>query len=189
MKKMIVSMNVTLDGYLSGPNHNLEWHFQYWSPDMGNRLAIELSKADTILLGRNTYQAMAQYWPMKSCDLLCARDELAMADMMNSFRKVVYSKTLSSADWHNSTIIKGSISKEIGKLKQTHGRDIIVYGSGRLVSALMQLGLVDEYQLWVHPVLLGTGTHLFSKIKYSTGLQLMGTTTFQSGVVLMDYHL
>jgi dihydrofolate reductase len=187
MKKVIVSMNVTLDGFFVGPNHDLEWHFQHWSQDMGQRLAIELSKADTILLGRHTYQAMAQYWPMKGIDIGCARAELDMVDMMNKFHKVVYSKTLTATGWNNSSVISGSIRSEIKKLKQVQGRNIMVYGSGQLVSALIQLHLVDEYQLWVHPVLLGTGSHLFSNIKYSTGLRLAGTSTFDSGVVLMNY--
>ena len=192
MKKVVVSMNVTLDGFVSGPDHNLNWHFENWSSDMGERLGIELNRADTILLGRITYQAMANYWPMKSIDLLCPRDEIALAEMMNSMRKVVYSKTLAKAAWNNSTLISGDIKTAVSKLKKNHGvskKNIMVYGSSQLVAALIQLNLVDEYQLWIHPVILGKGNHLFSRIQHSTALRLMGTTTFQSGVVLMNYQL
>lgn len=181
-------MNLTLDGYLSGPGQNLEWHFRFWSPDMGQRLAMELSRADTILLGRNTYEAMAEYWPMKSVDLRCARDELAMADMMNGYRKLVYSKTLTTTHWNNTGIMGGPIGKTIGRLKKDPGKHIMVYGSGRLVSALIQQRLVDEYQLWIHPVILGDGFQLFSRLRYTSSLRLAGTTTFDSGVVLMEYH-
>mgnify|MGYP002399260541 CR=1 FL=1 len=181
-------MNITLDGYLSGLHHDLEWHFRHWSPDMGQRLAVELGRADTILLGRNTYEAMAQYWPMKSIDLLCARDELVMADMMNSYRKLVYSRTLVAAHWNNSSIINGPISKTVHQIKQAPGKDIMVYGSGSLVSALIQQGLVDEYQLWIHPVILGRGISLFSRLKYTSSLQLTGATSFDSGVVLVHYR-
>jgi dihydrofolate reductase len=192
MKKVVVSMNVTLDGFMSGPNHDLNWHFDNWSTDMGERLGIELNRADTMLLGRITYQAMASYWPMKSMDLLCARDEIALAEMMNSIRKVVYSKTLAKTAWNNSTLISGDIRTAIRQLKKGNGvsnKHIIVYGSSQLVATLIQLNLVDEYQLWIHPVILGKGNHLFSRIQQTTNLRLMGTTTFQSGVVLMNYQL
>ena len=192
MKKVVVSMNVTLDGFMSGPNHDLNWHFNNWSTDMGERLGIELTRADTMLLGRITYEAMANYWPMRSRDLLCARDEIALAEMMNSIRKVVYSKTLAKTAWNNTTLISGFLRPIVYQLKRGDGisnKNIMVYGSSQLVAALIQLNLVDEYQLWVHPVILGKGNHLFSRIQQTTNLRLMGTTTFQSGVVLMNYQL
>jgi dihydrofolate reductase len=185
-------MNVTLDGYLSGPDHDLTWHFDNWSSDMGERLGIELNRADTMLLGRITYQAMASYWPGKDMDLLGPRDEIALAAMMNSMHKVVYSKTLTTTTWNNTTLISGHIKPAVCQLKKSNGashKNIIVYGSSQLVEALIQYNLVDEYQLWIHPVILGKGNHLFSRIQQATNLRLMGTTTFQSGVVLMNYQL
>lgn len=189
MKKLIVSMNVTLDGFLSGPDHDLNWHVDNWTTEMGDRLGIELNRADTILLGRVTYQTMAAYWPIQSANLLCARDDIAMVDMMNTFRKVVYSKTLTQPEWNNTVVISGNIKTNITKLKRSAGKHIMVYGSSQLVAALMQHNLVDEYQLWVHPVMIGKGNPLFTRIKQYTGLRLINTTTFKSGVVLMDYQV
>jgi dihydrofolate reductase len=104
--------------------------------------------------------------------------------------KVVYSKTLKKAKWNNSRLINGNIEDEINRLKQPRqgqDKDIIIYGSGKLVSALMQLGLVDEYLLWVHPVILGKGKPLFSKLKDKCSLKLLQSKTFDSGVILLHY--
>jgi len=183
-------MNVTLDGYISGPNCELDWHFNRWAPDMGKRLGEELSKTDTILLGRITYEAMAGYWPLKEMDMSFPRDDIAFAFMMNKHHKVVYSKTLQKAKWNNSTLIRGNIKDEINKLKQFRSeqdKSIIIYGSTKLVSALMQLSLVDEYQLWVHPIILGKGKPLFRKLKNTSELKLLNSKIFKSGVILLHY--
>ncbi|HVI43481.1 MAG TPA: dihydrofolate reductase family protein [Chitinophaga sp.] len=190
MRKVIVSMNVTLDGFISGPDNELDWHFESWTPDMGERLTKELSMTDTILLGRNTYEAMAQYWPGRATDLLCPRDDVAYAVMMNRHYKAVYSKTLKIARWNNSRLIKGNLNDEIKQLKQfrhEQEKDIIVYGSGRLVATLIELNLIDEYQLWIHPVLLGKGKPLFRELKERREMRLIQSKSFKSGVVLLHY--
>src|SRR5437762_1238240 len=107
MRKVIVSMNVTLDGYVSGVDHELDWHFDRWTPDMGEKLGTELSIADTILLGRVTYETMAKYWSRRETKLSCPRDDTPFAFMMNNHHKVVYSNTLQKINWNNSTLIKG----------------------------------------------------------------------------------
>ena len=150
-------MNVTLDGFMSGVNCELDWHFKSWTIEMAECLCEELSKADTILLGRITYNAMATYWPAKATDCSFPREDIAFADMMNTYNKIIFSRTLKKVKWNNSRLAKKNIAKEIFQLKQQPGRNIIVYGSGQLVSSLMQLNLVDEYQLWIHPVLLREG--------------------------------
>lgn len=191
MRKVIVSMNVTLDGYMSGPNCELDWHFQSWDADMGARLARELSKTDTILLGRVTYQAMARYWPAKVLDLLSSRADMEFAIMMNDHHKVVYSNTLETTSWDNSRLISGTIEQAIARLKQSprqQGKNIIIYGSGKLVATLMQLGFIDEYHLWVHPVILGKGKPLFRDLQDKSSLQLLETKPFDSGVVLLHYR-
>jgi dihydrofolate reductase len=183
-------MNVTLDGYISGPNCELDWHFDKWAPDIGERLGKELLNTDTILLGRITYEAMAKYWPGKETDTSCPRDDIPFACMMNKHRKVVYSNTLQKAEWNNSTLIKGNFKDEIKKLKQSgekENKNIIVYGSVKLVSALTQFGLIDEYQLWMHPIILGKGRSLFRKSKNKSSLELLNTEVFKSGVILLHY--
>jgi dihydrofolate reductase len=190
MRKVIVSMNITLDGHISGPNCELDWHFDRWGPDMGERLGAELNKTDIILLGRISYEAMAKYWPRKETDMSCPRDDIAFAFMMNKHHKVVYSNTLQKTNWNNSTLIKGNIKDEINKLKQSNekgNKNIIIYGSTKLVSTLMQLGLIDEYQLWVHPIILGKGKPLFRKLKDRSSLKLLNTEIFKSGVIFLHY--
>jgi len=186
MRKLIVSMNTTLDGFLSGPDCELDWHFKCWTEEMAEAACEQLSKADTILLGRVTYCAMARYWPSKAADLSFAREDIAFADMMNTYTKIVFSKTLPFPEWNNSRLVRGHLAKEIACLKQQRGRDIITYGSGSLVTALMQLDLIDEYQIWVHPVLLGKGRPFFS-LQDTLSMRLFDTKTFRSGVVLLWY--
>lgn len=181
-------MNVTLDGFMSGPDCELDWHFQCWTKEMGESLCEQLSYADTILLGRITYKAMAKYWPSKAADMSFPREDLSFADMMNRYNKIVFSKTLVTPEWNNSRLAKGNIADEIAQLKQQPGKDMIIYGSGKVVSFLMQFGLVDEYQLWVHPVLLGKGNSLFKGLHDKLNMKLFKTKTFSSGVVLLYYE-
>jgi dihydrofolate reductase len=187
MRKIIVSMNVTLDGYMAGRNCELDWHFNYWNEEMAEHACHQLSKTDTILLGRVTYQAMAQYWPYQSLNLLFPREQIAFADMMNSHLKIVFSKTLEGTQWNNSRLVKKNLANEISKLKRQPGKDMIIYGSGSLVSSLMQSGLIDEYELWVHPVLLGKGKSLFKGLEETHTLRLLKTRSFNSGVIILYY--
>lgn len=180
-------MNVTLDGYMAGRNCELDWHFNYWNEEMADHACHRLAETDTILLGRVTYMAMAQYWPYQSCNLSFPREHIAFADMMNSHLKIVFSKTLQRASWNNSLLIKKDFRAEISRLKKQAGKDIIIYGSGKLVASLMRAGLIDEYELWVHPVLLGEGKALFTGLPAMHTLKLLKTRPFDSGVVILYY--
>jgi len=187
MRKVIVSMNVTLNGCMAGPNGELDWHYTRWGDDMARATSMQLGQADTILLGRVTYQAMAGYWAVKARDQSGPREDVDFADMMNSYTKIVFSKTLVKAGgWQNTRLAKRNIAREVMELKHSPGRDIIIYGSGKLVAALSKLGLVDEYRLWVHPLVINKGRPLFKGL--SADLKFIGKTTFNSGVVLMSYR-
>ena len=188
MRKIIVSMNVTLDGFMAGPNCELDWHFNYWDEEMAICAGEELSNADTILLGRITYKAMAKYWPFKATDPNYPREDIAFADMMNNHNKIVFSKTLKKAKWNNTRLVKKNMQKKILKWKQQPGKNMIVYGSGSIVSALMHGGLIDDYMLWVHPIILGTGKPLFRDLRDMHGLKLVDTRKFDSGVVILNYQ-
>lgn len=189
MRKLVVSMNITLDGFMAGPNCELDWHFHYWNEEMARYAGEQLSNADTILLGRVTYCAMAKYWPSKTKDLLCPREDIAFADLINNCQKIVFSKTLENVSWSNSKLAKESIKTEITKLKQQPGKDMIVYGSGSIVSALSGSGLIDEYILWLHPVVLGKGKLLFKNTNTRPKLKLLNTRTFNTGVIILYYQL
>lgn len=188
MRKLIVSMNVTLDGFMAGPNCELDWHFKLWDVEMMETLSEQLFAADTILLGRVTYNAMARFWPMKAKDLSGTKADIAFAEMMNKYTKIVVSKTLQEATWGNSKLIKNNLVKEVTKLKNEEGRDVIIFGSGKLSSALIKASLVDEYSIWVHPVILGKGKPFFRKMQESLNIELAATQIFKSGVVILNYR-
>ncbi|WP_028788063.1 dihydrofolate reductase family protein [Terrimonas ferruginea] len=188
MRKLVVSMNVTLDGYMSGPQCELDWHLRYWNEEMSRLIGVQLSEADTILLGRVTYAAMSQYWPARAADLSVPREDIAFAEMMNRYPKVVFSRTQEYGEWPNSRFVKNGLKREITRLKATPGRDLIVYGSGSLVRTLMQQRLVDRYVLWLHPVLLGQGKALFRYQPDMLDLQLTSTRVFESGVIVLSYE-
>jgi len=186
MRRIIVSMNVTLDGFMAGPDGALDWQFQNWTSDMAELMGDQLSKAGALLLGKNTYNAMAGYWPAIGTCLSLPRDDIAFAAMMNSCPKIVCSNTLTTLSWNNSRLIKGNLRGEILKLKQQPGKDILIYGSGRLVSSLTRWGLIDEYRLWIYPVSIGRGMPLFAA---KLNFKLVGMRQFPSGVVVLNYEV
>jgi dihydrofolate reductase len=182
MRKVIVSMMVTLDGFFAGPNGEIDWHvvdeeFNEYANDF-------LSSVDTLLFGRVTYQLMADYWPSPSA----TTDDPIIADKMNQLRKIAFSKTLEKVEWNNSRLVKGNIAEEIAKLKQQPGKDMAIFGSGSIVSTLTQLGLIDEYRIMVNPVVLGNGKPLFKDIHDKLNLKLLRTKTFRSGNIMLCYQ-
>ncbi|QEC51206.1 dihydrofolate reductase [Anseongella ginsenosidimutans] len=191
MRKLVASINLTLDGFMAGPRCELDWHFRHWTEDMAGITGRELSKADTILLGRITYEGMAAYWSSAFADLSFPRGDLAIAEMMNNHTKVVFSRSLVKTGWRNARLAGKNIRREISMLKRSGAagnKNIILFGSGTLASTLMQLGLIDEYLLWIHPVILGQGKLLF-KDSISQQLRLTASETFSSGVVLLRYEI
>jgi dihydrofolate reductase len=177
MRKIIVSNLMSLDGFFEGPLHELDWFvfdqaaFQY--------SAELLNAVDTILFGRVTYQYMAAYWPSAPSD--------AIADKMNSLPKVVFSSTLQNLEWTNSRLATGNAAEEVSRLKQQPGRDMVVLGSAKLASSMLQAGLVDEYRVLLAPVLIGRGTPLFQGITEILNLKLMATKPLTSGVTVLSY--
>ncbi|RWY55737.1 dihydrofolate reductase family protein [Mucilaginibacter gilvus] len=183
MRKVIVSMNVTLNGCMAGRDGELDWHYSLWDEGMARATSAHLGEADTVLFGRITYQAMAGYWMAKGRDMFGAREDADFTEMINGYTKIVFSRTLKTTAWQNSRMAK-NIAKEVTALKHQGGKDILVYGSGTIVAALNKLNLIDEYRLWVHPVVIHGGRALF---KTSTALHFTGKTAFDTGVVLMSY--
>ena len=152
MRKIVAGLFISLDGVFEAPD---QWHFPYFNDEMGEAVGAQMAAADTMLLGRVTYQEFASYWPHQSSDV-------GLADVMNTTPKVVVSTTLDSVDeWQNSTLIKGNVVEEITKLKQQPGKDIGVTGSGMLIRSLLRNNLLDELQLLVHPIVVGSGKRLF----------------------------
>ena len=189
MRKIIVTMWMTLDGYIAGLNGEMDWIGEIYDEAMGRYETDLVSQADTLLLGRVTYQSFAGSWPSVPDNPNATEGEKIYARILNAMRKVVVSRTLESVDWNNSTLMKEVMPEEIERLKQEPGRDIVIYGSASLVRALTNLGLIDEYQILVHPVILGAGKPLFQDIEDRVKLQLVSSKTHSSGVVLLTYQL
>ena len=186
MRKVILSNMVTLDGFFEGPNKELDWHIV----DMGlNHYANDLlSNVDALLFGRVTYQLMADYWPAAATNPSTSKSDLEIADKMNNLPKIVFSKTLQEVKWNNSSLIKGNIPEEISKMKQQPGKDMVIFGSGSIVSTFMQHGLIDEYRIIVNPIVLGNGNPLFKGINGKQNLKLLNTKVFDSGIVILFYE-
>jgi len=179
MRKLIVSEFITLDGVIEAPE---EWQFPYLSKDLSEQIAAEVHSTEASLLGRNTYEIFAASWPQLT------HNEFGVADKLNSEPKYVVSSSLEKTEWNNSTLIKGDVEEEVRKLKQQPGGAIRVVGSAALVQSLMKTGLIDEFRLMVHPVVVGRGKHLFNGMLDMTGLELVESKTFESGVVLLCYR-
>ncbi len=190
MQKLVVTTFLTLDGVMQAPGDPQEdteggfthggWQMPYFDADAGKIMDKNIAATEALLLGRKTYQIFAAYWPT-------ADDPIAKK--FNSIPKYVVSTTLNKADWNNSTLIKSNVAQEIAKLKQQPGSGILsVTGSGKLAQTLMKHDLVDEYQLWIHPLVLGSGKRLFEDGIIPSNLKLMDTKTTGSGILILTYQ-
>ena len=184
MRKLILTEWVSLDGYTSGPNNDISFVGESFNDEMGKYEDDIVSQADTLLLGRVTYESFAGSWPYVPDKPDASEGEKIYARKLNAMRKIVFSRTLERAEWNNSQLLREIDPDEIRKLKEEDGKDMLIYGSVSIVQQLTALGLVDEYQLLVHPTALGGGKPLFTdRLK----LKLVSTKPFSSGVVLMTY--
>jgi dihydrofolate reductase len=182
MRKIIVSEMVTVDGFFAGPKGEIDWHVV---DGEFNEYAIGmLNAADTLLFGRVTYQLMASYWPTPAA----VTDDPLIAERMNNLQKFVFSKTQEKLDWNNSELLRDIVAEDIVKMKMQPGKDILIFGSGIIVSAFANLGLIDEYRLTENPVALGKGRTIFNDIRDRIKMKLLRTKNFSSGNVLLCYQ-
>jgi dihydrofolate reductase len=184
MRKLVASFFISLDGVVQGPGPGDDfelagWTMPYWDDAIAAFVGAGMQAADTLLLGRVTYQGFAAAFASSS-----GPD----AEAMNAYRKYVVSTTLEQADWANSSLIKGNVVEEITRLKQQPGKDIGMSGSGTLVQSLLRHKLIDELNLLIYPVVLGRGKRLFEDALNPT-LKLTQSTTSRSGVLLTTYQV
>jgi dihydrofolate reductase len=190
--KLVVGTFLTSDGVMQAPGDPQEdteggfkyggWQLPFFDEDAGRRLNEQMAATSALLLGRVTYQIHAAYFPT-------APEDDPFAQKLNSIPKYVASKTLKKLEWHNSTLLKGNIPEEVAKLKKQPGSGVIsVTGSGKLAQTLMRENLVDEYNLWIHPIVLGSGKRLFGEGTGPLNLKLIDTKTTGMGIVILTYQ-
>lgn len=178
-RKLIMWNIITLDGYFEGiQNWDLSFHNLVWGPEL-ERLSIEqLHSADCLVFGRVTYEGMANHW---------IKADGEIAELMNKIPKLVFSKSLKSVEWNNSTLVREDASAEIMKLKEQGGKNMYVFGSANLSETFVNDNLFDEYRIGVAPVILGNGRPLFKKGISSKNLMLVSTQQLLTGGVILKY--
>ncbi|HEY2813039.1 MAG TPA: dihydrofolate reductase family protein [Acidimicrobiales bacterium] len=183
MGKVVLMMSVSLDGYIEGPNHEIDWHMV--DDELHWHFNDALRDMAAFLSGRVTFELMAQFWPAADTDPQSTAPMVDYARIWRDMPKVVYSTTLERAGW-NTTIVRDVVPEEVEALKVRAGGDLAL-GGADLAATFMRLDLVDEYRIYVHPVLIGEGTPLFSSSDTRTALQLAASRVFGNGVVLLHY--
>jgi dihydrofolate reductase len=192
MSKLVVNNSVTLDGVMQPPGRPDEdprggfehggWAQSYFDSVMGSVAAEGIAKGGDLLLGRQTYEDFAAFWPNQT-------EDNPFTAVMNNFQKYVASTTLKEPlSWSNSTLLKGNAEDAVASLKEQPGKDLVVLGSGELVQSLMRRNLVDEYVLLIHPLVLGSGRRLFTDGGAFAALRLVDTKTTTTGVVIATYQ-
>jgi len=190
MRKLIVSTFVTLDGVMQAPGGPEEddsggfahggWSVNYWDERMGQVMDEATSKPFAMLLGRKTYDIMAAYWPHAP--------EEAGGKPFNDATKYVVSRSRPRLEWSNSVLIEGDAAEGIAALKKEDGPELQVHGSGNLIQTLLRHNLVDQYRLWVFPLVIGSGKRLFAEGTIPSGLKLVDSKTSTTGVVIGTYE-
>lgn len=186
MKKIVWFMHVSLDGFVAGPDGEMDWIkvdenlFVY----AGRRT----DEADTALYGRKTWQMMEAYWPTAAGQPNATQHDIEHSTWYNKVQKVVVSKTMQNENPPNTTIINENIPAEISKLKQGTGKEIVIFGSPSIGHLLTAENLIDDYWLFVNPILLGQGIPLFKDLKDRISLKLVTSHTFASGVICLHYE-
>ena len=192
----------SLDGYVAGPNGEFDWPL----PDKEfEQCALDLlNSVDYIMFGRLTYEMMAGYWPTAvtspagvlnssgakiSVPKEISQTHTEIAHKMNTLIKVVFSRTLEYAEWNNSRIVREIVPAEMMRFVQQPGKDAVIYGSTQIASTMTELGLIDEYRVFVNPIILGSGKRLFVGVNQRKKLRLVKTKTFASGLVGLYYEL
>lgn len=211
MRKLILKMSVSVDGFVSGPNGEIDWIFRTSAPDSLESLVNLLRQAGAHAMGSRTYYDMAAFWPYSASPLAQSMNELpkyvfarhgikdgtqvdettrALADARRDQvgQKAVVPTEAVLQSWAKPTVLSGDLAKEISRLKEQPGNFILAHGGARFAQSLIATGLIDEYRLVVHPVALGRGLPLFSGLHQPVNLRLVSTNVYSSGVIGTVYH-
>jgi dihydrofolate reductase len=182
MRKIKFQMQVTLDGYVAGPEGELDWVTWTWDDELKEYVTAITQPVDLIILGRVLAEGFIPYW---TAALEQAEEG---AEKMVNTPKVVFTKTMTENPWENTTLATGDIAKEVAKLKEQPGGDIMVYGGARLASAMIKNNLIDEYHIFVNPVVIGSGMTIYNDLQDRLNLKLVETRSFPCGINVLVYN-
>jgi dihydrofolate reductase len=189
MRKVIALIHLSLDGFASGPNDELDWIS--YDDELEQYAHSMQALADAVIWGRRTYEGMASYWLTVAGNPDSTAAQLEHARFLDSATKIVVSRTLDRIEWNdaqNTVLIKDNVAEEINKIKQQPGKAIWFLGSTMLAQTFMQLDLIDEYRININPTVLGRGKPLFAGVTRQIPLKLLESKTFKSGVVALRYE-
>ena len=185
MRRIISFVHISLDGFVAGPNGEMNWI--KIDQELFDHVEQRIKKCDAALYGRKTFEMMESYWPTAADKPHATKHDIEHSKWYATARKLVLSNTLKEADFKNTTVIGGAISDKINEFRNSDGEDILVFGSPSATHALMKLNLIDGYWMFVNPVVLGKGISLFNGDQVPASLKLISTRTFNSGVVELNY--
>jgi dihydrofolate reductase len=186
MRHLIFFMHISLDGFVAGPNGEMNWI--KFDDDLFDFVGTMTDKADTALYGRVTYEMMQGYWPTAADKPNPTKHEIEHSAWYNKVPKVVLSRTMDGKGLQHTTIISDQLADNINQLKQQEGENILIFGSPRASQSLLNEGLIDEFWLFVNPILLGKGMPLFKDVTGTTPLKLVESKTFDCGVIALHYE-
>jgi dihydrofolate reductase len=185
MRKIISFMHISLDGFVSGPDGEMDW-FNV-NEEIFDYVGIRITQGDTALYGRVTYQMMENYWPDAGTRPGASKHDIEHSGWYNSIHKLVLSGTLHEESLKRTSIISDRVLEKLMEIKQQEGKEILIFGSPTATHSLLKLGFIDGYWLFVNPVILGQGVPLFVDIKEKTKLRLLSSRTFACGVTELNY--
>jgi dihydrofolate reductase len=188
MRKIIAMEFYSLDGLMSDPEDIQDWVTENFSLDMGEYIDRVFGESDTLFLGAMTYKIMASYWPTADTNPNAFEGDAEFAATINDMKKIVFSKNPLTPEWKNTEFRSEINPHDIRNMKETSGKNILIQGSASVVQQLTNLGLIDEYHLLVHPVILAEGKPLFNEIKQRQNLKLVEAKPFENGAVLLHYQ-
>jgi len=187
MRKLILLMHTSLDGFVAGPNGEMDWI--RFDEELADYVGKITDSADTALYGRITYEMMESYWPTAAESPTATKHDIEHANWVNNALKIVFSRTREKTNWKNTMIIKDDIAEKIADMKNQRGKNLLLIGSASITHVFMQHNLIDEYWININPVLLGEGTPLFTNISDRVNLKLVQAKTFAHGVVGLQYEV
>jgi dihydrofolate reductase len=189
MRKVVWLVDMSLDGFMSGPNGELDWAAAQMDDEMWRGLNELLGRVDTAMFGRVTYQDFERYWPAVPGDPARPKNEIDFSRWIEETSKIVASTTLHKLEWKNSTLLSGDVAEGVSLMKKASGKDLLMFGSCSLAACLLKADLIDELQIRIHPVILGVGRALFKEGNMRRKLKMERAKVLDSGMVEIRYNL